>query len=261
MVDLGVEHRLLRPRLSLSGLEETQKNEGKTIKMDKKTQLVLGLLTAMVLSVFAAPSADAAPITVKASDVLTQTSFKLTETGGNYMFSWDILGNDSMDGSGINKSSKCFSIWEAASLTGYNSLARITRGDTAGSDDYKLYQSGMVRGNSGASGVDYIPNSYRSDLWYSVNRYGSVEGDDNFMPFMIPTGRHGFANNVYGFVQFKLGLPGSYSSPNGRNGTVEILGWTYDPAGLPVAVTPEPATMSMLALGGLAMLKRRRRKA
>jgi hypothetical protein len=216
------------------------------------------LLAVMALGVFAASSADAAPITVKASDVLTQTTFRLTETGGNYMFAWDITGADSMDGSGVNKSSKAFTIWENAAMTGYQSAARITRGDTAGADEYKL--GPIVQAFSGTVGVDFNPNSYMSSVWYFSNRY-CVEGDDNFMPFKIPAGRHGFTNNVYGFVQFNMGFPDTPGGPNGRNGTIEILGWTYDPAGIPMAVTPEPATMSMLALGGLAMLRRRRRKA
>ena len=66
-----------------------------------------------------------------------------------------------------------------------------------------------------------------------------------------------------------LGSPGEVTQGNGSNATDWVWRqWTSDPSAtaLPLyamsdtlTVVPEPATMSLLALGGLAMLRRRRR--
>jgi len=231
--------------------------KGQKMMTKGKTQVVLGLLAVAVVCGFAGSSANAAVVNVVASNVMSQTVHVLGWTFGTNQYQWDIFGDNSID-DGLVPTDPCFNFYDMAGAAGWNAAARITHGG-GGEPQYDMYPT-YVQGNSGTVGVDFNPTNWMAQLWGGdPTLNGLVQGDDNYLPFKILNGTHGFTNNVYGALHLDVNFPNSFGGTGGSNGTIEILGWSYDPAGLPMAVTPEPATMSLLALGGLAMIRRRRR--
>jgi len=206
--------------------------------MIKKTQLTLGLLAIMAIGVLTAPSANAAIITVD-------------------------LGGEVLETGGVNNVSKVIDLGGTLGIPMYlnfqNSPSMIIRAHSA-----NAYWSGNEPDHGGneayfqaADGTVPFPTlvtTFTRPTWQNGHRDGTEAGE-NFLALRT-------VDNKYGWLSFNMG--------DGTSTAITLNYFAYDdlaispetgPSLVNGAVTPEPATMSMLALGGLAMLRRRRRKA
>jgi hypothetical protein len=108
----------------------------------------------------------------------------------------------------------------------------------------------------------YVITPTASQLWYDIDNNGTVDGDEMCGTLDISGGYDSSGNpdpngiyDAYGYVANFATIEGIRLFMRGSDGTAQAM---ID--SLSVEWVPEPATLSLLALGGVALLRKRRRR-
>jgi hypothetical protein len=117
----------------------------------------------------------------------------------------------------------------------------------------------------GAGDSFYQLTGFQNALLDNTDRNGEFPANPDITRYfgfeVIPAGT---TTPDYGFVTIDTINDGATTNdPNGATPyAAEVVSVTYDPTGAPLAVTsavPEPASMGLLAMGGIGLMGRRRR--
>lgn len=180
------------------------------------------------------------------------TAGKILESNGNRYFSVDTQDHDlwlaqapgaenfqisfRQNQSAANDWNRVFAVYWTG--TGGNHVVQMTRNATG-------IGFGDVAGSTGATPLAIPGSGAITDwLWFRITRTGpslKIEGSTT----------NAFINAPFRTVT----LPGATN--------ITLMGWKWQPTinvdDIKMAAVPEPATMSMLAIGGLLAMRRRRR--
>ncbi len=167
----------------------------------------------------------------------------------NFTASDNLTGNDAVGMSSysfaLNSTAGFFSNGAIGDVTNYNAPAGGADGD--GSFGFQNLSAAV----NGSDGVGYLFDLTINDA--TLGLVANVTGD--FPSNMIYGINHSFPGaRWYGFVG---GNPISYGSPSYTGGLDVTPGWGSLPV-ISVINVPEPASMALLAMGAVALIRRRR---
>ena len=165
----------------------------------------------------------------------------------------------------INAAAGCLTLFICVSVQGvllndYTPLDVPGASDTYATGIDGINIVGIFIDGSGTHGFSYDGSNYTTlDVPGASNTYALDIDDSNIVGWHLDGNYHGFIYDGSSYTT--LDVPGAnYTVPYGIDGG-NIVGWYSDGSGDHgfLAVIPEPATLSLLALGMLMACRRRRR--